>query len=501
MGDFKYQKYYISLGKLLGKGGFAEVYLGEDKNTHKLYAVKKINLTNIDSKSKSYIENEIKILSMIKHPNIIKLKFTNRASPNLLYLGLEYCNGGSLYKNLYDYIYKYKTPFTEKLVQKIMRDILSGVKCLHENGVIHRDLKLDNILVNYKNKIDLDTVNIYNSEIKIIDFNISYRVNYLKPVTAVGTVQNMAPSIVLNMEGFHKTYDEKIDIWSLGTLCYEMLFGKPLFPYLSREQILNNILSCQFKIEKTISTQARSFLYCMLQKEGINRLTAKQLLNHEFIIGDYHTFIRADINQINFNNRNQHNNIIRCNSNYDYNYNIKKMLGDKINNKINNKIIINSKFKCVGCGKNLNDCIIYKCLKCYSLIVCENCFYCKYNHHEHPFQTFKRKDNPNLPKIIILPIKKAINNKQYNIVFEENGKKTCVLIEKSGITVNSLINFYLERVNKTSFINNYKHSLKFIYNDINLCDKRNEQIEKVFHDDNHLVRVINLRQIPTYMMK
>ena len=196
-------------------------------------------------------------------------------SPNILYLLLEYCNGGSLYEALYKYINKYKTPFSEKLVQKIMRNILSGLKFLHENGIIHRDLKLNNILVKYKNNEDLKSINIYGSEIKIIDFNLSYRANISRPVTVVGTLPNMAPSIIFNAEGFNQIYDEKIDIWSLGTLCYEMLFGKPLFPFINKEQIINNILNCNFKIEKTISTQARSFLYFMIKKDRKNRLTAK----------------------------------------------------------------------------------------------------------------------------------------------------------------------------------------------------------------------------------
>ena len=86
-----------------------------------------------------------------------------------------------------------------------------------------------------------------------------------EPKTYAGTPQNMAPTVFQNK---FKTqyYNEKIDIWSLGTLCYEMLFGKPLFLHMNEDEIIKNILLCNFKIPKTISVQARNFLLSMLRQ-------------------------------------------------------------------------------------------------------------------------------------------------------------------------------------------------------------------------------------------
>ena len=138
----------------------------------------------------------------------------------------------------------------------------------HDHGIIHRDLKLANILLNYKNDFDKNNDNIFAAEVKIIDFNASYFPGNFEPTTFLGTLPNMAPSVIENNLVFNtkKPYDSKIDIWSLGTICYEMLFGKPLFGNILNQDMMYNIVNCNFEIPNIISSQARNFLYCMLQK-------------------------------------------------------------------------------------------------------------------------------------------------------------------------------------------------------------------------------------------
>ena len=275
--------------KEIGKGGYGVVYLLEERTTHKLYAGKYVKPRKMNPKEISLYKNEKTILRnycITPNPNIIHLYAVFKFEINTDELVvLEYCNGGSLLKCLNDYIIKKGKPFPEKLVRHLMKQILKGVNSLHERGIIHRDLKLNNILLKYNNDMDLQNQNIYAAVIKIIDFNCSYLPNINEPQTVLGTIPNMAPTIINNAFGFEimKTYDNKIDIWSLGILCYEMLFGKSPFGNVQNYDMMLNISNGNIHIPKTISSQARNFLYCMLQKRGSDRLSAAELLNHDFI--------------------------------------------------------------------------------------------------------------------------------------------------------------------------------------------------------------------------
>ena len=298
--------------KLITKGEFTEVYLAEEKYSHEECALKIIKTNIMNQKQISLFENEKKILRIAvyyKLKYIVKLLNVIK-EPDKYYLVLEYCNGGTLHDYLYKYINRYGKPFPEELVKFLMKRIILGIKSLHDKGIIHRDLKLGNILLKYKNNIDKENQNIYEAEVKIIDFNSSYFPDDSEPITVIGTLPNMAPSVINNDLGeeMEKSYDEKIDIWSLGTICYEMLFGEPLFGKRLNYEMIRNIYYANFNIPNTISPQARSFLYCMLQKEGYNRFSCEQLLNHEF-------FTRNNINN-NIINPPVNNSIININNNH-----------------------------------------------------------------------------------------------------------------------------------------------------------------------------------------
>jgi serine/threonine protein kinase len=161
-----------------------------------------------------------------------------------------------------------------------MRQILSAVESLHSHGIIHRDLKLENILLKYNTASN----NILSSEIKIIDFNISTRTrNFIN--NNMPEKRSSIPILFNDDEG-DDIYDEKVDIWSLGLLCYEMLFGQKLMS--NKESIYTKHID--ITIPQTISLKAQTFLISMLQKNGNKRLSATELLKHEFITQNYDNY-------------------------------------------------------------------------------------------------------------------------------------------------------------------------------------------------------------------
>ena len=447
--------------KEIGNGAFAHVYLEQDEYSKQLYATKIIDTKKLNPQTQKYLENEIMILSGINHQNIIKL-YNVVESHNYKILVMEYCNGGSLHKQFYDYLAIYKQPFPEKLVQRLMKKILTGVNFLHQNGIIHRDLKLDNILLKYKNELDK---NIYSAEIKIIDFNCSF-INYgtSKPKTIVGTPQYMAPSVVQNNFEIHY-YNEKIDIWSLGIICYEMLFGKPLFSGMDKNEIMNNILLGNFKIPKTISVQARTFLLSMLQKHGINRLSASQLLNHPFIIGDYHYFTKYK-NELNANN-----------NNYLYQNNI---ILNTVNPQYNQKLRLNysTTFEkiCDGCGENLINEYIYKCNKCYGFKYCQRCYLLYHKNHGHQF-TIINDGTKNSFFDNINPAKN-FNKIIWNIVFKFKENLYIIVIDADH-NIKKLLKEFFIKINRYNLINNWQKKYFFLYNAKDLSKFQESKVKDI----------------------
>jgi len=163
----------LSLIKRLGQGSFGEVFLTSKKGHSQLYATKKIPKAIADSeKVKKYFKNEIIILQQLNHKNIMKLIEIKQTKDNY-YLVCELCNGGSLNECLDKYRKINRKPFTEEVVQYLMRQIVDAIKYIHHNHIIHRDLKLDNILVNFDNEEDKKNMNLFGAQVKIIDFGFA----------------------------------------------------------------------------------------------------------------------------------------------------------------------------------------------------------------------------------------------------------------------------------------------------------------------------------------
>ena len=295
----------LTLEKCLGKGAFGEVYLTSRKGDDKKYATKKIDREEVEKgEGIKYLKNEIIILQYLRHPNIVRFEEVKKTKKHY-YIVMEFCNGGELSKALEKYIEKYGKPFSEEIVQHLMRQIIDAFKFMHERKIIHRDVKLDNILLNYETEEDKKNLNLMKAQVKIIDFGFSCKIDKSGlQFTALGSPINMDPIILKKLNSSSKKerqlgYNQKADIWSLGTICYEMLIGKSAFDADDMEDLVNKIENGSYNVPTNLSHEVVSFLNGMLQYEGNNRLTADQLSRHSFLTKNVKDFTPLSLNKTN----------------------------------------------------------------------------------------------------------------------------------------------------------------------------------------------------------
>ena len=285
--------------KKIGEGCFGEVFLVQRINTKEIYVQKKIELFELDkTEIGKYLMRERTIMGKLKHKNVVRL-YEYFEENNSAYFIMEYCNGGSLDKHLEAYKKKYKNPFPLKLIQIFARQIVEGLAYIHSRGVIHRDLKLDNILLNFKTNQFYDY---REAEIKIIDFGLS---SFGAATSLVGSPMYMDPKI---LEKYDKAggedklnqYNEKADIWSLGAICYEMLTGESLFKADNVSDLVNEEGKGFYylPLKYSITAELISFLNAMLQYDPQKRASAKQLLQYPFLTKEIHKFTQSDLSQI-----------------------------------------------------------------------------------------------------------------------------------------------------------------------------------------------------------
>ena len=294
----------LVLTKSLGKGSFGEVFLTKKVNGKELYATKRMDRAEFDKPDNNKrLLNEISILQKISHKNIVKLIEVKKTKSHI-YIVTEFCNGGSLTDNLNKYVQIHRKAFSEEIVQYLMKQIVSAIYYLHMNKIVHRDLKLDNILLNFPNENDKANLNMLKAEIKLIDFGFATRlrtVNGNLANTILGTPSNMEPHMLRDMENQRpslKGYNEKVDIWSLGTLCYEMLVGRMTFAGHSMEELYKKVKAGNYKLPLWLSKEAVSFINGMLQYDSNKRLSAFELLNHDFLKKNVKEFQTVDVNQV-----------------------------------------------------------------------------------------------------------------------------------------------------------------------------------------------------------
>ena len=201
---------YMLLSEI-GKGQFGVVYKAQHTKTEEIFAIKSITKSSLNSsaKLKELFDTEVKIMSNIKHPNIMHL-YELLETTNNYYLVLDYCRSG----DMEGHVKKHKGLGEEEAVYFIMQ-IMNGFRELHKHKIMHRDFKLANIFLN-------------DDTIVIGDFGFAKSGNEMA-ATKLGSPITMAPEILLNKSG-KLSYTNKADLWSIGVCFFEMIFGVEPWP-------------------------------------------------------------------------------------------------------------------------------------------------------------------------------------------------------------------------------------------------------------------------------
>ncbi|KAJ5502163.1 Armadillo-like helical [Penicillium fimorum] len=254
------------LGDCLGKGAFGSVYRALNWNTGETVAVKQIKLTDLPKSELRVImpmqQLEIDLLKNLDHPNIVKYHGFVK-SVETLNIILEYCENGSLHS-----IAKNFGRFPENLVGLYMSQVLHGLLYLHEQGVIHRDIKGANILTTKEGLV------------KLADFGVASRTTGLSESSVVGTPYWMAPEVI-ELSGATTASD----IWSLGCTVIELLEGKPPYHNMQPMPALFRIVNDDHPpFSQGASPAVKDFLMQCFQKDPNLRVSARKLLKHPWIV-------------------------------------------------------------------------------------------------------------------------------------------------------------------------------------------------------------------------
>ncbi|CAG9332573.1 unnamed protein product [Blepharisma stoltei] len=255
------------LGKTLWDGGFYEVRLGTEKKTGAQRAVKSILLGTKDSHDIDKLLEEVEVLKKLDHPNIIKV-YEVYHDQLYLHIVTELCLGGELFEKMGQMLY-----FSEIQAAKFMKEILSAVNHCHSVGVVHGDLRPENIL--FENDSP-------DAKLKLVGFKQSQFIKPNEKLTKfTGTSYFTAPEVISG------SYDNKCDIWSLGILLYIMLSG--LVPYKAKserslyEKIQEKPISFKDPAWDSISKEAKNLIKWMLNKKPLKRPSIDEILEHEWI--------------------------------------------------------------------------------------------------------------------------------------------------------------------------------------------------------------------------
>ena len=252
----------FDIGKPLGRGKFGNVYLAREKSSKYIVALKVLFKNQLQKAGVEHqLRREIEIQSHLRHPHILRL-YGYFYDATRVYLILEFAAKGELYKEL-----QKTEKFSEARSAVYIKQIAEALKYCHTKHVIHRDIKPENLLIGLK------------GDIKIADFGWSVHAPNSRRTTLCGTLDYLPPEMV---EG--KDHDSKVDIWSLGVLCYEFLVGSPPFEAQGHQETYRRISKVDLKFPEHISKEACDLICKLLVKDPQSRYSLDQVATHPWVL-------------------------------------------------------------------------------------------------------------------------------------------------------------------------------------------------------------------------
>uniref|UniRef100_A0A8D2ATM3 CaM kinase-like vesicle-associated protein n=1 Tax=Sciurus vulgaris TaxID=55149 RepID=A0A8D2ATM3_SCIVU len=264
------------LGQVIKTEEFCEIFRAKDKNTGKLHTCKKFQKRD-GRKVRKAAKNEIGILKMVKHPNILQLVdvFVTRKE---YFIFLELATGREVFDWILDQGY-----YSERDTSNVVRQVLEAVAYLHSLKIVHRNLKLENLV--YYNRLK-------NSKIVISDFHLAKLENGLIKEPC-GTPEYLAPEVV-----GRQRYGRPVDCWAIGVIMYILLSGNPPFyeeveedDYENHDKnLFRKILAGDYEFDSPywddISQAAKDLVTRLMEVEQDQRITAEEAISHEWISGN-----------------------------------------------------------------------------------------------------------------------------------------------------------------------------------------------------------------------
>jgi serine/threonine protein kinase len=282
MSDNKIGKYIVTKQQI-GRGAFSTIFKGYDSNNGNVFAVKEISIAG-KKKVEENVKKELNILKRLNHNNIVQIHdyfFDN--TNKVIYIIMDYFKNGDLSKFIKGKVLK------EIYAKKYMSQLKAGLEYLYNNNIMHRDLKPHNILIDD------------NNDIKITDFGFArYVKDDMLINTLCGTPIYMAPEIMK-----YKKYNNKSDLWSLGIIMYEMIFGKLPFKANNFIQLLKSINKnniCYKYPDIEISGDCENLLKSLLQIEPENRISWNEFFDHSWFKHDTEMEMTNRLMEISINN-------------------------------------------------------------------------------------------------------------------------------------------------------------------------------------------------------